>query len=112
MSTDNPAPRELATRLADDARALRDAFALQPRPEDSFAILADLIATQGLLTQLYEEVAAWHHLEAALAESAQTPAAVTATRLDAAAQRSELVGVWLDSALRSCAEAQSDRRAA
>lgn len=110
MSADTPAPRELAAQLADTARALKDRLPAAAHPDEAFTVLADLIATQGLLTQLYEEFAARHRVGAASAPVNT----ITAERLDAAAQRSDLTGLWLDSALRSCAEATAgaDRTAA
>lgn len=101
MSTDTHGPRERAAQLTDAARALRTS--LDAGLAEPFPVLADLIAAQSLLTQMYEDLAAWHHLEAGAAHPGDSAAATTASQLERGAKQSELVGVWLDSALRSSA---------
>ena len=108
MSADTREPRELAAQLADIARDLRDRLPAAAQPDEAFAVLTDLVATQGLLTQLYEQFAAQHQAGA----MSSRHDAETARGLDAAAQRSELTGLWLDAALRSRAAATAEARVA
>lgn len=116
MTNETPQPRELAGRLAATAQALADAVRLAPVPHDAARILGDLVAAQASLVQVYAELADWHRTTAEPASigtganARLRPEASaferTRARLEAAAQRAELVEMWLEAALSSSGEAR------
>lgn len=50
----------IAEQLAEVARTLAHSTRAVPNPSDSYALLANLTAAQRSLTQVYEQLAAWH----------------------------------------------------
>ncbi|MEO7121745.1 MAG: hypothetical protein ABI400_01235 [Lacisediminihabitans sp.] len=61
MSDDQKvAPLETVRRLEDAARDLARSTHEIPRPSDVHEVLSGLKSAQGMLTQTYEQLAAWH----------------------------------------------------